>query len=45
MGGLKLRQANGTLKSEDLLGVNALLSPAPAAAPLSPATPATPQPR
>ena len=31
VGGLKLRQANGTLKSEDLLGVNALLSPAPAA--------------
>ncbi len=33
VGGLKLRQANGTLKSEDLLGVNALLAPAPAAAP------------
>ncbi len=36
VGGLKLRQANGTLKSEDLQGVNALLAPAPAA----PATPA-----
>ena len=33
VGGLKLRQANGTLKSEDLLGVNALLAPAPAPAP------------
>jgi outer membrane protein len=35
VGGLRLRQANGTLKSEDLLGVNALLAPAPgpAAAP------------
>jgi outer membrane protein len=33
VGGLKLRQANGTLKSEDLQGVNALLAPAPAPAP------------
>ncbi len=33
VGGLKLRQANGTLRSEDLQGVNALLSPAPAPAP------------
>jgi hypothetical protein len=27
LGSLKLRQANGTLKSEDLQGVNALLAP------------------
>jgi outer membrane protein len=27
LGSLKLRQANGTLKSDDLLGVNALLAP------------------
>jgi outer membrane protein len=27
LGNLKLRQANGTLKSEDLQGVNALLAP------------------
>lgn len=33
VGGLRLRQANGTLKSEDLQGVNALLAPAPAPAP------------
>jgi outer membrane protein len=33
VGGLKLRQANGTLKSEDLQGVNALLAPAPAPVP------------
>ncbi|MDE2615863.1 MAG: TolC family outer membrane protein [Burkholderiales bacterium] len=36
MGGLKLRQANGSLKSEDLQGVNSLLAPAPAV-PISPA--------
>ena len=35
VGGLKLRQANGTLKSEDLLGVNALLTPAAAPAPVT----------
>ncbi len=35
VGGLKLRQANGSLKSEDLQGVNALLA-APAAAPAQP---------
>jgi outer membrane protein len=35
VGGLKLRQANGTLKSEDLQGVNALLA-APAAPAASP---------
>jgi len=27
VGGLKLKQANGTLKAEDLQGINALLSP------------------
>ena len=27
LGSLKLRQANGTLKSDDLQGVNALLAP------------------
>jgi outer membrane protein len=48
VGGLKLRQANGTLKGEDLQGVNSLLTPpappaatpatgAPAAAPAAPA--------
>jgi outer membrane protein len=54
VGGLKLRQANGTLKSEDLQGVNSLLTPpappaetpatgAPAAAPATtPTTPAAP---
>ncbi|HBH39187.1 MAG TPA: channel protein TolC, partial [Curvibacter sp.] len=35
VGSLKLRQANGTLKSEDLLGVNALLTPALAPAPVT----------
>ena len=43
VGGLKLRQANGTLKSDDLQGVNSLLSPAPEA-PAAPAAPAA-QPR
>ncbi|MEK9952760.1 MAG: TolC family outer membrane protein, partial [Curvibacter sp.] len=45
VGGLKLRQANGTLRSEDLLGVNALLAPTPdaPALPLPPAV--TPQAR
>jgi outer membrane protein len=48
VGGLKLRQASGTLKSEDLQGVNALLAPvAPATtAPTpAPAAPASTQPR
>ena len=43
VGGLKLRQANGTLKGEDLQGVNALLAPpaeAPAAPSVAPASPA-----
>ena len=40
VGGLKLRQASGTLKSEDLQGVNALLAPATPAttAPVAPAS-------
>ncbi len=45
VGGLRLRQASGTLKAEDLQGVNALLVPTPAAdAPVAaPATPAQPR--
>ncbi len=42
VGGLKLRQANGTLKSEDLQGVNALLAPA-ATAPATAAPAAQPR--
>jgi outer membrane protein len=37
VGGLKLRQANGTLKNDDLQGVNALLAAPPAPAPAAPA--------
>ncbi len=40
VGGLKLRQANGTLKGEDLQGVNALLAPPAAPAETTPAAPA-----
>lgn len=40
VGGLKLRQANGTLRSEDLQGVNALLAPAPQNVPAATGTPA-----
>jgi outer membrane protein len=40
VGGLKLRQANGTLRSEDLQGVNALLAPTPQAVPAAAGAPA-----
>jgi len=42
VGGLKLRQANGSLKNDDLQGVNALLAPPaqPATTPAAPSTPA-----
>ncbi|GAB3500512.1 TolC family outer membrane protein [Curvibacter fontanus] len=46
MGGLKLRQANGSLKSEDLQGVNSLLAPpaapTPEPAPAQPRSPSEP---
>ena len=42
VGGLKLRQANGTLKNEDLQGVNALLVPPATAAQPAQAAPASP---
>jgi outer membrane protein len=46
VGGLKLRQANGTLKGEDLQGVNALLAPPSASTPASTSpAPAPAQPR
>ncbi len=44
VGGLKLRQANGSLKGEDLQGVNGLLAPASTAPGTAPA-PAAPQSR